>query len=351
MDEHHREASPDWLDDAPPEAPRGRRSLLLALAVLPWLAVLALLLRPAAPTPITDPLAHELAPAEGDGSPARFPGTAPGTTRAPDDAPDVTSPRDPSAGSHGTGADGTEGEAGTGPTASPVPDAGSVPEEGGWWSTEQRGNWRLAPGDGATAAIATAVGRAWLTEVAPRLEVTGIEPAGARTYAEHLAVEAVERPAAGAAVVTLLAVVLYADAEHTAEVQRVAVPIAETPDGPRPAGSPWRLPAPDLTVTPLDASPVDDPPLVLEALEALEAAGFGEGRPLEVTTLERTDGWPWVAHVRISDTEAGADPRWEGSVWLRRHLDGFALSGVPLAVDHAEPAGPNPTRDDQETAP
>jgi hypothetical protein len=351
MDEHHRDAPPDWLDDAPPEPGRGRRSILLVLAVLPWLAVLALLLRPHASTPITDPVAHELTPAEAHGSPERSPGTAPGTTTTRDDAPDVTSPRHPPAGPHATGTAGREDEGGTGSMASPGPVAGDATDGGGWWLTEQRGNWRLGPGDGATAAIATAVGRAWLTEVAPRLEVTGIEPDGARTYAEHLVVEAVERPAAGAAVVTLLAVVLYADAEHHAEVQRVAVPIAETPDGPRPAGSPWRLPAPDLTVMPLDASPVEDPSLTLEALEALEAAGFGEGRALEVTALERTDGWPWIAHVRPNDDTEAADPRWEGSVWLRRHLDGFALSGVPLPADHAEAVGPSATRDDQETAP
>jgi hypothetical protein len=216
-----------------------------------------------------------------------------------------------------------------------APEDPSLPaeEEAGWWIAEHRGNWRIGHGEGATASLATAVARAWLTGVEPRLAISGIAPDRDRTYVEHLVVEAIERPADGAAVVTLLAVVLDNDEDvRSAGVQRLAVPIAETVAGPRPAGSPWRLPAPDLTPAPLVGEPVEDPELSLAAHDALEAGGLADGGRIELTSLVRTSGWPWIAHVRVHpspDAELDGASPWEAAIWLRRHLDGFALTGVP----------------------
>jgi hypothetical protein len=323
METPQRAGPPGWLDDDPEaDAPRDRRLILPVLAVLPWLVVLGLVLTPlvgdAPPAPASvgaedhGHASHHPAPQMDAGRPAA---TAPPA--------DAEAPEDPSP-----------------PTE----------EEAGWWIAEHRGNWRIGHGEGATAALAAAVARAWLTGLEPRLAISGIVPDRDRTYAEHLVVEAIERPADGAAVVTLLAVVLdNVEDVRSAGVQRLAVPIAETVAGPRPAGSPWRLPAPDLTPAPLVGEPVEDPELSLAAHDALEAGGLADGGRIELTSLVRTSGWPWIAHVRVHpspDAELDGASPWEAAIWLRRHLDGFALTGVPwssaAALDrgHDEESGP-----------
>jgi hypothetical protein len=300
-----RDALPDWLDDAEDPPPRRRRTALLVLAVLPWLVVLSALVSPRlAPTPTPggdDPDAgSDAATGDHDGH-----ADAPAPDAAGVGVPESTLP-------------------GAGEGAAPA--EGTDPVEPGWWLPEHRDNGRPGPGDGVTASVAVAVARAWLTGLPPRLEVGGITPAGDEGYVEHLAVEAIERPEAGAAVVTLLAVLLEVGEEQTADVRRLAVPLVEEAGGPRPGGSPWWLPAPDLAAVPVDGEPVDDPALLAAATAAIHGAGLDH---LEVVALERTFRWPWIARVRADGSRA-PDGEADGAVWLRRHLDGFALAGEPL---------------------
>jgi hypothetical protein len=310
-----RDDLPDWLEDDEDPPPRRRRTALLVLAVLPWLVVLSALVSPRlAPTPPDgdDPDADSAADAPTGVHDGHGDAPPPGSGRV-----DVPAGTDPGVAEGASPAQGTESA------------------EPGWWLPEHRRNRRPGPGDGVTASVAVAVARAWLTGLPPRLEVRGITPSGDEAYVEHLAVEAIERPEAGAAVVTLLAVVLEVGEEQTADVRRLAVPLVEDAGGPRPGGSPWWLPAPDLAAVPVDGEPVDDPALLAAATAAIHGAGLGN---LEVVALERTSRWPWIARVRgdvsgAPDGEADgeADGRAaDGAVWLRRHLDGFALAGEPL---------------------
>jgi hypothetical protein len=314
--------APPWLDPEPDEVARPRRrSLVALLAVAPWLVVIVLLVLPRA-----------------SGAPAGV-GGADGPHHAhpdPDegavDAGDaITSPRD------GTTDDDEDHD-----RAAPDDDLREGGAADGWdaggtgWSiTEERGNWRVAPGDGATTALAVAVARAWLTGVAPTLELAGIPPSRDATYVEHLVVEALERPAVGAAVVTLLAIVLERDDEdqHHVRVERLAVPVVETGPQPRPGGPPWWLAPPELEPAPLSGTPIADPEVHLAALDALRRGGLDD---IELLALETSDGWPVLASVRVDGPHHDG---WEGTVWLRRHLDGFALAGVPLGpADRKRPA-------------
>jgi hypothetical protein len=329
-----RDDLPDWLDDdRTPPSPR-RRTTLIVLAVLPWLVVLWALVSPRlSPLPVgeedrtQDRSDAATAAADRDrGDDESTPGAAAAT------GPEVAR----------RGAD----EAG-------APGNATDPIEPGWWLTEHRGDWRLGPGEGVMASVAVVVARAWLTGLPPRLEVAGIVPTGEEGYVEHLTVEAIERPEAGAAVVTLLAVLLEVGEEQTAHVRRLAVPLVEEPGGPRPAGSPWWLPAPDLSAVPVDTEPVDDPELLAAAAAAVDGAGLGH---LEVVALERTIRWPWVARVRGEGSGAAGGATTDGAVWLRRHLDGFALAGVPLPhlpPGSAAPAASTtaPHGDDEEVEP
>jgi hypothetical protein len=315
-----REDLPDWLDDDETPAPRRRRTVLVVLAVLPWLVVLAAVVSPRlSPDPSREDARSDAG--SGADTPAADPADEdePGPDPAPATNPQASRP---------------------GPAAGTPPGEGAVPVEPGWWLTEHRGKWRLGPGDGVAASVAVVVARAWLTGLPPRLEVAGIHPTAGDGYVEHLAVEAVERPEAGAAVVTLLAVLLEVGEDHSAHVRRLAVPLAEEPGGPRPAGSPWWLPAPDLSPVPVEGEPVDDPDLLAAATAALAGAGLGH---LEVVALERTTRWPWIARVRGVDADATAGEETEGAVWLRRHLDGFALAGEPLTLPPASPPAAAPT--------
>jgi hypothetical protein len=300
---------PPWLDaeDDPPVPPARRRWLLPLLAAVPWVLI-AVLLSTRGPSGVV-PDATQATADEGRTGTASAEGSPPADVAAPSAAPDAL-PGDGSAGST-------------------------------WAINEHRGAWRVVPGDGTAAAIAVVVARSWLTGVAPTLELPGLPAPVEATYLEHLAVEAIERPAPGAAVVTLVAVLLERGAEdqHEVRVERLAVPIVEVDDVPAPAGAPWWLPPPDLTVRELDREPLDDPDLQLAALEALDAAG---SPPVELLGLERTSSWPVIAHVRTEDPTGAA---WEGPVWLRRHLEGFALAGLPLPSPrpHPDAAPPLPT--------
>lgn len=276
-----------WLDDDPdPPPPRSwRRPVVLAAAVVPWLVIAAMLLRPAPTT---------------SDAPQATPGLTPSPTS------DTSTP--PAAPAHAT--------------AEPTPGAGTLSSAG-----------RLTPGPGDAGALAVVAARAWLTDVGPRLD-EGLAPLGEAeaTYLEHVTVEAVDWPAPGAAVVSLLAVTLDVEdgAYRDARVRRLAVPVRLDAQGAAIAGDPWWLPAPDLSTDTLRATEaVDDTDLLAAAAEALETAGV-EG---ELTGLQRTAGWPWLASV---DAEGGSQ-----LVWLRPHLGGFVVAGS--LPDEREPGGPRPT--------
>jgi hypothetical protein len=283
---------PDWFDDegAAPETPPRRRHLLLLLATVPWLLVAALLLLPDGPA--EEPRASEADAATTDA--AVDPTPTPSEVEGGDPEPLSTEP-------------------------TPVADDGVLTLQ------ELRGRWRVAPGEEEAASLGLAVARASLTGLGPRLEMAGVEP-DPSTYAEHLVVEAVERPSSEVAVVTILAVVLIDEADGRArvELRRLAVPIATTADGPRPVTAPWPLPAPDLVAFEPDLEPLTDEATEAAAASALSAAGLGEHT---IESLETAPGWPVVAHL-----SAGDGPR---SVWLRRHVGGLVVAGTTLA-DHTQ---------------
>jgi hypothetical protein len=309
---------PGWLDDdPPPTAPR--RPLLLVLAVVPWVVVAVLLVRPlgGAPDPADVPVATEERHGPVGGPEPDAPSLDPDGTFDHTGEP-TEDPVDRDAPGRGDVADDAA-------HAPPRTEGGADAGSSGWSITEHRATWRIAPGDGATAAVAVAWARAWLTGLDPQLADAELEPIDDATYAEHLVVEAVERPEAGAAVVTVVAVLLRTGGQ-AATVERLAVPVVEPAgEAPRPAGRPWWLPAPDLGATPLTLEEVDDPELSLAAAEALAGAGLDA----QLVALGRTEAWPWIAVVQGQHGDAG--PLQE--IWLRRHLDGFAVTGLPVAPD------------------
>lgn len=288
-----RDELPDWMDPAPEDAERPRRRLhrLVALAAVPWVVVAVLVGWRGAGDPV-------------DATPTDTETVAVGAQDAPTEPP-----ADP---------DTSVGDEPAAEPASPEP-AGEEDLVIETW----QGGWREYPGDGATVAVAAAVARAWLTGLDPVLEVAGVRPADDAGYAEHLTVEAIERPGPGAAVVTFSAVVLEGTDPATARLRRVAVPVDERDVDPRPAGTPWEVAPLDLTAA---------PPAVADELgqehwpaaeAALRTAGFVEA---ELRGLQRTTSWPVLASIR---TETPAGPRDE-VVWLRRHLDRFVVAGLPL---------------------
>ncbi len=192
---------------------------------------------------------------------------------------------------------------------------------------ELRGGWRIQGGIEEAAALAVVAGHAWAesrstpgTPGPGSTEGTGdadgaVAMAGASgVTGTVVTVEAVERPGALHAVVTLL--VATGGALH-----RLGVPVLLTPDGPLLAGPPWMLPAPDHAPMTLAGAPVGDTVLVDAARAALERIGIAGDR---LTALEATDGWPFIA--RLDDDTAGHP-------WLRWHLDRFVVAGLPLDAD------------------
>lgn len=283
-----------WLEPDEGRPQRDRRRLrLAALAVIPWLIVAGLLVLPrtaAEPEP-TEPT---------DGGPTDTATSPPETGRAP-------TPEDPH----------NRVEAADPPLdEDTAPSAPSLPE-----AVEIRGRWRLHAGVEEAASVGLVVARAALTGVAPVLEIDGVTADGPDRYAEHLVVEAVEQTGIDAMTVTVVAIVLTTGDELGAEVARLAVPITLDDDGAHPAGPPWQLPAPSLTPRPPQLDPVDDPQQHQWAAEALDAAGLTE---LELASLLAAEGGPAAAVTRSADGT-------QQTVWLRRHLDGFVVAGVPLA--------------------
>lgn len=295
-----RDELPDWMDPPAEDAERPRRRLhrLLALAAVPWVVVAVLV------------------GWRGSGQPV----AATDDLGAP---PDATEPAGDAAAGDTTAGDGPAGVAEAGDDVAGGPPPVTDPVEDGLVAETWQVGWREYPGDGATVAVAAAVARAWLTGLDPLLAVEGISPDDGSSYAEHLTVEAIERPGPGAAVVTFSAVVLEGGEPTTARLRRVAVPVDEHDHDPRPAGAPWELPGLELTPAP----PVAADELGAEhwpaAEAALRAAGFVDA---ELRGLQRTTSWPVLAAVR---TETPDGPR-DAVVWLRRHLDRFVVAGLPL---------------------
>lgn len=319
------DALPDWLLEEPaPTEPRRRPPRLLALAVLPWVVVLALVLpRPGtapSPSPEHDQATSTLEPTQpaAPDAAADLPTPAPGDGLAP--GPDPA----PGPGDH------TARSAHDPDGAAPAID----PDAEVLWALEHPTSYRLRPGPEEAAALAVAVARAWLTGLEPTLEVDGIAAPDAGRYAEHLVVEAVEPVGGDATVVTLLAVLLTPAAEHQdtggIELRRLAVPVATTREGTRPAGTPWWLPEPTMAVL----RPSLDAPLGAEerqeALLALERVGFAE-----VALDELHAVGPTVAVAAVRARTPGGE-QVDGEVWLRRHLHGFAVTGAPLYPGRAD---------------
>jgi hypothetical protein len=332
----------DWLeptDDDPDGAgPRRAHPLLLALASVPWLVVIALLVLPgrlggdAASTDAASPADEHREPDHRADDPIGQTGQ-----HAPPDAPPVD-------------------RAAEAPAGNPTADAGVAeqaprqPGPGGDVITleghERRGRWRVEAGAEEAVALAVVAGRAWLTGVEPVLDL-GLGPAqqeagGGGGYAEHLVVEAVEQPAPDAVVVTLVAVVLDAEGTSPPAVRRLAIPVASTPEGPRLAGSPWDLPPPILDRVVLARQTTTDATDLEAARSALAAAGLTE---LDLVALHRTGGWPVIAEVTTPGTDVTRE------VWLRRHLGGYVVAGTTLAGNDPAPEPARPLDRDQPLEP
>lgn len=315
---------PVWFDD--PEdasAPRrgSRRAVVLAIAAIPWVLVAALVLLPdrtvdpagGTPTPaaVADPSAEA-------GNPA---------VQSSDPAP-ITPPPP------------TEDRVGANVDADV--DTGIRPPEGDAGATQPDIGPKLSTRD-SLAAVATVVARAWLTGVSPHLDVPGLTPTDPSSYAEHVVVEAIDQHDPHLAVVTVLAVLLREEAEGLrVDTRRVAVPLAITDGRVHPADEPWWLPSPDLRSGDLPSEPQTDPAWFEAAVTGLEDVGLED---VEVTALERTDRWPWRAHVAARTADGQSI---DGPVWLRWNGQGFEVAGyVPTATEPPDP----PTDDEQEVDP
>ena len=213
-----------------------------------------------------------------------------------------------------SGGTGTLGEPGT-----PAPrDASPSVREGegpgrpvldGLLLREVRGGWRVEPGVEEAAALALIVGHGWRPD-----RVASEDDMGDDGSRRIVIVEAVEQPGAGAAVITLL--IAPRGVLVGAPLHRVAIPVVIDADGASLGGAPWELPRPAHDRRPLDGVAIDEPALVASARRALDAVGH-DGASL--VALEATVGWPFIAR-----TSTGAQ------LWLRWHIDGFVVSGLPL---------------------
>lgn len=282
-------AAPPWVgwEDPDPSPPARRRPpWLLAVGLVPWLLVAFLLTRSDTPDGASTSSAH-----------------ATPSAAVPTDPP-VGGSTVASAGS-AAGPSGHSGVTGAAVTTSAA---------------------RTAVAEDDARAVATVVARAWLTGVGPRLDLgLGGAPAG-DGYVEHLVVEAVDHAGPGAAVVTVLAVVLRTDdgTYDAATLHRLAVPLRFDADGARPAGPPYPLPATAPTPDPLEVEgpALTDPDLLLAAAEALSDAGYAD---VDVVALGRTAAWPLVVTARAR--APGAGDTGTHAVWLREHLGRLVVAG------------------------
>ncbi len=213
-----------------------------------------------------------------------------------------------------SGGTGTLGEPGT-----PAPrDASPSVREGegpgrpvldGLLLREVRGGWRVEPGVEEAAALALIVGHGWQPD-----RVASEDEMGEGDPRRLVIVEAVEQPGQGAAVITLL--IAPRGVGLGAALHRVAVPIVIDPSGASLAGTPWELPPPAHDRRILEGVSVDDADLVASARRALDAVGHDGG---SLVALEATAGWPFIARTATGTR-----------LWLRWHVDGFVVTGLPL---------------------
>lgn len=282
-------AAPSWASLEQPleddeRTPGGRRRLLVAVAAVPWVVAAVALLRPGG-----EPHPAATAP----------PAVAPdSSTEAQDEAsppPVPGSPRDEAT----------------------LPALGSPPTRHGAL---------IAPAATEAEAAAVQLVYALVGDRGPRpAPPAGLEPLGIPGYLDHVVVEAVDHPAPGAVVVTVLALLLQGeDRWEQAAAVRLAVPLRFDETGARAAGAPWRLPAMPAGLEPLETvgEPVDDPVVLADAGAAVAAAGYGE---LDVRALARTSSWPWT--VTVVAVAPGESTPAEHTLWLRPHLGGFVVAG------------------------
>jgi hypothetical protein len=302
-----------WLDEPDDEVARRPRPGLLVVAALPWLLVVALLVLPGR-------LGGDGPGAtEPTGADAPRPDAPVGGTSGAIDAPvggtsgaiDASGSETPTGSATGAGATDAGGEAAPGGAADPATRGGSATELTGTHTGDGRD-----PVEAEAAALALVVARGWLTGVAPVLDVAGRPPPIDDRYAEHLVVEGIDRPGPEAAVVRVVAVVLSGGTQLEASIERLAVPVALTPEGPHPAGAPWPLPPPATAPLLPAVDTIDDAEQLLAAREALADTGFD---PDLLVGLGATSGWPVIATLSDATTP---------EVWLVRDGDGFLVAGT-----------------------
>lgn len=329
-----------WFDDEPP-ATRPRWRTVLVAAVVPWLLLAVVVL---------------VVVTGGGGSSTHLP-TEPPVPIVTDDVPGNGAPSVGARMEGGAAAGVPPGPDGTPPDPDDV--AASTGEDGrepGWEDRQADGSsadgdgpdppaWSGIASTGDAAAVAVAVARAWITDVGPPLPaVAGLRP-GRDAYLEHATVQRIEVPADGAAVVTLSVVLLVRDGDryHEALVRRIAVPLVLDGGGVHPAGTPWWVPGPPLTVRAPDVADVDDPTVAAglrdAAHHALVHAGF---REVEIGRVGLGRGSLAVADVRAVTTEGEV---LDGPVWLER--DDVAAWRV-LGMDAPGAPATSPLPDDHD---
>lgn len=302
-----------WVEEDEPRRRPRSVAAILAIAAVPWLIVAAIVFLP-------DRDGTSGGTDAGDAGTGTAPGAAATTTEAAEADGAAAGPAGPAA-------PGDEREDPAALSGAPPPSHEPPVAEGS--AAEDPG------ADRALAAAATVIARAWATGVDPHLDIAGVEAEPEPRFAEHVAVEAIDRSASGLAVVTLVAIVLEeADDTLIADLRRIAVPLALQEGVPHLAGTPWWLPPPEFRPADLLTEPADDPGLAMEASIALERAGYAD---VEVQTLHRTIGWPWV--VRFTATAPGGE-RGDGQAWLRPVDSGFLVAGEP--TDSAWSSGGRP---------
>lgn len=295
----------EWDEEPGPTG--GRRRWLLVAAVVPWVVVVAIMLTGGRGT------------SSPDGPPARGAAATPTVPAEPPEPASVTSPT-PEGASAGSGA---------------ATDTGIVTAVG-----SPPGPHRV----GDVEALALLTARSWLSTRPTGVAIDGLTPApgSADRYVEHLAVESVDHPARGAMVVTVQAIVLPVDGDAygPARAARVAVPVVVDSGQVRLGGSPWPLPATEVSLDPPERAPVDDPDLMLAAVDAIGAVGY---RDLELVTLSRTSGWAWVAEVTAA--APGEEAVRPHELWLRSDVGRLVVAGVAAPDPARPPTGGSATAD------
>jgi hypothetical protein len=306
---------PAWLDDedlSEEPVPRRARPLLIALALLPWVVVVALFVVPgeqANQGAQTLEGADAIEGAHGvDGSVTPEPSTPepstpdPSTTEPPATEPPTTEAVD--RGAEGTVSDAEAPGPGTSAVRSPTP----------------------APGDADLVAVALLAARSWLSGADRHDHALAIPSPEPTQYAEHLHLEGFDGDQ-DLLVARVVALLLDVDAAQPPRLQRIAVPLATTPDGPRLLGEPWALPTPTLDVAALSTETLTDPVLTEAAEQALRDAGFAAPR---VRRLARTAGWPLVVAFTTEQRDE------EQQVWLQAARGGELRVAGQLAPPDPE---------------